>query len=58
MKDISNINEFYSLGFKKIQKISASNNIGINSIFTKHLIPWISLEFKKKIKKNQIFKIL
>ncbi|WAI11778.1 MAG: ribosome biogenesis GTPase Der [Buchnera aphidicola (Macrosiphum albifrons)] len=41
-------NEFYSLGFEKIQKISASHNQGINTLITKHLIPWIKINFKKE----------
>ncbi|QIQ42154.1 MAG: ribosome biogenesis GTPase Der [Buchnera aphidicola (Microlophium carnosum)] len=44
----SKIDEFYSLGFEKIQKTSASHNQGINTLVNKHLIPWIDIIFKKK----------
>lgn len=43
------INEFYSLGIEKIQKISASHNQGINTLIMKHLIPWVNIQFKKEI---------
>ncbi|CAL4326652.1 ribosome biogenesis GTPase Der [Buchnera aphidicola] len=49
IKDIFKINEFYALGFEKIQNISASHNQGINSLIKKYFIPWINLEFKKEI---------
>ncbi|QCI20722.1 ribosome biogenesis GTPase Der [Buchnera aphidicola (Brachycaudus cardui)] len=45
-----NINEFYSLGFNKIHKVSASHNQGINTLIIKYFIPWINLEFKKEKK--------
>ncbi|AEO08931.1 GTP-binding protein EngA [Buchnera aphidicola str. Ak (Acyrthosiphon kondoi)] len=45
----SKINEFYSLGFEKIQKISASHNQGIDTLIKKHLIPWTNMTFKKEI---------
>lgn len=51
LNHMSNINEFYSLGFKKIQKISAVHNQGINTLKNKYLAPWIKKTFQK-IKKN------
>jgi len=42
------INDFYSLGFQKIQKISASHNQGINTLIEEYLIPWINIEFKEE----------
>lgn len=45
----SKINEFYSLGIKNIQKISASHSRGINSLINKHIIPWINIEFKTEV---------
>lgn len=47
INEFSKINEFYSLGFKKIHKISASHNQGIDILISKYLIPWIHTEFKK-----------
>ncbi|ADP67570.1 ribosome biogenesis GTPase Der [Buchnera aphidicola] len=52
INEASKINEFYSLGFEKIQKISASHNQGINTLINRYLIPWISEKFKKKITEN------
>ncbi|AWH90226.1 ribosome biogenesis GTPase Der [Buchnera aphidicola (Melanaphis sacchari)] len=53
VKDISKINEFYSLGFIENAKISASNNQGINTLIKKYLTPWIQSKFDpKKLKKN------
>ncbi|MCU4137203.1 ribosome biogenesis GTPase Der [Buchnera aphidicola (Sitobion miscanthi)] len=43
------INEFYSLGIEKIQKISASHNQGINTLIMKYLIPWVNIQSKKEI---------
>ncbi|UPT14393.1 ribosome biogenesis GTPase Der [Buchnera aphidicola] len=51
IKEIEKINEFYTLGFKKTIKISASHNQGINNFVNKYLIPWIDFTFNKKIKK-------
>lgn len=52
ISDFSQIHDFYSLGFQKIKKISASHNQGINSLIMKYLIPWIYLEFGKEHIKN------
>lgn len=46
--DIDKINDFYSLGFKKIKKISASHNQGIRTLIKEDIIPWVNLEFKNK----------
>lgn len=48
IKEISKINEFYSLGFKENIKISASHNQGINNLISKYLTPWINSKFKEK----------
>ncbi|QIQ41586.1 MAG: ribosome biogenesis GTPase Der [Buchnera aphidicola (Aphis urticata)] len=53
IKDDEKIHEFYSLGFKKNIKISASHNQGINNFINKYLTPWIKFTFKKiEIKKT------
>ncbi|QCI17397.1 ribosome biogenesis GTPase Der [Buchnera aphidicola (Aphis helianthi)] len=49
IKEDEKINDFYSLGIKKIIKISASHNQGINYFINKYLIPWMQLKFKKNI---------
>lgn len=49
---IEKINEFYLLGFKKIQTISAIHNQGINTLKNKYLIPWIKKEFQEKKKEE------
>ncbi|WP_261979588.1 GTPase [Buchnera aphidicola] len=48
IQDIYKFNEFYSLGFKKIKKVSASHNRGINTLINEYLTPWIALEIKNK----------
>ncbi|ANZ22776.1 ribosome-associated GTPase EngA [Buchnera aphidicola (Diuraphis noxia)] len=54
IKDCSKNNEFYSLGIKKIQTISASHNQKINDLFKKYIIPSINIILKKEnIKKLQ-----
>lgn len=45
IKNLSQINEFYSLGIKDVHKISASHKHGINTFLEKYLIPWINLKF-------------
>ncbi|QCI24095.1 ribosome biogenesis GTPase Der [Buchnera aphidicola (Macrosiphoniella sanborni)] len=42
------INEFYLLGFKNIQEISAIHNQGINILKKNYLIPWITQEYQQK----------
>lgn len=56
IKEVEKIHEFYSLGFKKNIKISASHNQGINHFINKYLTPWIEFEFKKIKPKKTIEK--
>ncbi|QCI16244.1 ribosome biogenesis GTPase Der [Buchnera aphidicola] len=56
IRDILSINEFYSLGFEKIQQISSSHNQGIQELIKKYLNPSINLKNEKdntKISKNK-----
>lgn len=48
INDFAKINEFYSLGIRKIQKISSSHNQKINTLVKKYLIPWVNLKYQKK----------
>ncbi|QCI18547.1 ribosome biogenesis GTPase Der [Buchnera aphidicola (Aphis nasturtii)] len=56
IKEDEKIHEFYSLGFKKNIKISASHNQGINNLINKYLTPWIEFAFKKVEAKKTINK--
>ncbi|QIE02267.1 ribosome biogenesis GTPase Der [Buchnera aphidicola] len=55
---IPHINEFYMLGFKNIQQISAIHNRGIDTLKNKYLIPWIEKTFQKQQFNNEIIKKL